>query len=225
MLESAQRARALLGPEVWSRILRIDNLAVRSVYPATVYALVFETSGILWFYTEVDGTQSFSLHRHDLAAEKADFRPLLKAIEPGFQRFVVVAGETRMRNVSGPLPNGCMIESLAAARRLVAQGQDVRRASLLSFYYKVNGASHGHTVLGYEADDGAFVIDPTRSNERLRIGDKLPDEPMRLAQQIADDGVSVFKARALSLSLSPAGSAMVAGVGEPDRGRTSTMMN
>lgn len=224
-LESAQRARALLGPDVWSQILRIDNAAARSVYPATVYALVFETGGILWFYTEVDGTQSFSLHRHNLAAEKADFRPLLKAIEPGFGRFEVVKRKTKLPAVSGPLPNGCMIESLAAARQLVAQGQDVRRASLVSFYFNVNGTYHGHTVLCYEAEDGAYVIDPPLSNQRFRVGDKLPDEPILLARQIADDGVSVIKARALALNLASLKPAMVAGVGESDRREVSTMMN
>ena len=55
-LDHAQRARAMLGAGIWSRVIRIENVSAGSRYPATVYALVFELSGILWFYTDIDGT-------------------------------------------------------------------------------------------------------------------------------------------------------------------------
>ena len=41
-LEHARRAQAMLGPETWSEVIRIENTSVHGAYPATIYALVFE---------------------------------------------------------------------------------------------------------------------------------------------------------------------------------------
>lgn len=59
---SALAARAQLGEGIWSRTVRIENRSDDGRYPARLHALVFEFDGRLWFYTDMDGTQSFSLH-------------------------------------------------------------------------------------------------------------------------------------------------------------------
>jgi hypothetical protein len=202
-LENAQRARTLLGPGVWSRIIRVENSADHSVYPRTVYALVFELSGILWFYTDTNGTQSFSLHRHSLLAEKADFTPLLRDIELGFESYEIVPGDkTRERQGSKkPLPFGCLIESVAAARALIDRGEPMQRVELVWFYFNAYRSLQGHTVLAYEGTEGAYLVDPAYPTRRLRVGEKLPDEPMVLAQSLKVAGLTILKARQLSIPL------------------------
>ncbi|HWA86853.1 MAG TPA: hypothetical protein VG710_11565 [Opitutus sp.] len=181
-IENACRAQAMLGPGTWSRLIRIENRAERSVYPREVFALVFEFADILWFYTDTDGTQSFSLHRNDLAAEKADFGPLLRDIEPGFASYVPVAPAPR-KSRGGALRNGCFIESIAALSDRLARGELISRAELLSYYAGVRGRLRGHTVLIYEAARGAFVFDPA-DQRATRIGATLPDDPLATARRL-----------------------------------------
>src|SRR3954463_884068 len=88
-LENAFRAQALLGPGVWSEVITLHNGTRGGRYPTKVHALVFEFAGILWFYTALEGTQSFSLHPGKIEQEKNDFGPLLRDIEPGFVRWEV----------------------------------------------------------------------------------------------------------------------------------------
>ena len=178
-LTHARRAQALLGTAVWSQVIRVENKARFSRYPRTLHALVFEFDGILWFYADKDGTQSFSLHPDRLAEEKADFGPLLRDIEPGFTRWNVVpddAGESVA--VRGTLPNGCFIESLFALRQRLAHGEPVGRARLLSYYGVTPGGRCGHTVLTWETADHVEVLDPewprkTRSFPKALDGDAL----------------------------------------------------
>ena len=165
-LVNARRAQALLGSDVWSEVIRIENDARNSRYPRSLHALVFELAGILWFYTEADGTQSFSLHQGQLAAEKANYAPLLRDIEPGFTRWTAVAADVAAGNSlppEAPLPNGCFIESYAALRMLVARGVPVREPRLLSYYAQGKVRQAGHTVLAYAVDRAAIV-------EHLRRG-------------------------------------------------------
>ncbi|MCX6934404.1 MAG: hypothetical protein NTZ29_17245, partial [Verrucomicrobia bacterium] len=62
-LTNARRAQAVLGADVWSQVIRIENSGSTGKYARTVHALVFEVAGILWFYHDSEGSQSFSLHR------------------------------------------------------------------------------------------------------------------------------------------------------------------
>ena len=161
-LDHARTARARLGSGVWSRIVRIENTAKRSHYPRELHALVFEVGGLLWFYSDGDGTQSFSTHYHQLAAEKADFAPLLRAIDPGFTHFALVADDPTAPPPSrAQLPNGCFINSYAALRDLLARGELIASARLLLVYYRIGGSLRGHTVLAYDTPGGSYVMDPT----------------------------------------------------------------
>lgn len=186
-----------MGPETWSRIVRVENANRASHYPAVVHALVFELGGLLWFYTATDGTQSFSLHANNLEAEKSDFGPLLRDIEQGFVRHEVLpeveAAPLRRR---GALPAGCVIESYAALRERLAAGERVLSARLLS--YHAAGRRAGHTVLAYETPAGAFVVDPAADVKAVAVNPRLPGDPLELARAL-QPRLTLVKARWLPL--------------------------
>ena len=159
-LTNARRAQALLGADVWSQIIRVENTGSTERYGRTVHALVFELVGILWFYTDADGTQSFSTFRGRLEADKTDFGPLLKEIHPGFGRWSEVPSDASVGPAEpGELHNGCFIESVANLRRCLAVGGALSRPQLLS-YYTAGARMAGHTVLTFETPEGLKVIDP-----------------------------------------------------------------
>jgi len=195
-LDHARRARAMIGEETWSQIVEVENTNAESVYPASLHALVFELGGILWFYTDTDGTQSFSLHQNNLPAEKKDFAPLLRAIDPGFTKHTVLAEDELAAlpapAADAPLPNGCFIESYAALRDRVEQGELIVGARLMSFY--AAGRRAGHTVLTYETPRGAFVLDPSAAAKPRRIDRKQVNDPMAIARMLVP-GVPIVQAR------------------------------
>lgn len=167
-LTNARSAQAILGADVWSKVIRIENTGSTEKYPRTVHALVFEVAGILWFYQDGEGTQSFSLHRGRLEAEKADFAPLLADIHPGFTRWTVVTStEPVTAGAPGPLLNGCLVESIANLRDRIVNGGVANRPKLLSYFYGSARIRPGHTVLTFETNEGVVVFDPVEPN-RLR---------------------------------------------------------
>jgi hypothetical protein len=160
-LASARHAQALLGPELWSRVIRVENETVFNPYPRSFHALVFELAGVLWFYTPTDGTQSLSTHRGGVEADKADLGPLLRAIDPGFHRWREVAGV----DFSAPPPpgrpgNACFVESVAALRTRLAAGGLALRPQLLAYYVDLSTGLLGHTVLMFDCGGRIEVIDP-----------------------------------------------------------------
>jgi hypothetical protein len=160
-LAHARRAQVLLGADVWSQVITVENKGTISRYPRTVHALVFELAGILWFYTDTDGTQSFSTYRGRLEADKANFAPLLREINRGFASWTVVAPDFTAREPeSERLSNGCFIESVANLRERLVTGDDVSCPQLLSYYAASGNHLAGHTVLTYETAAGVQVIDP-----------------------------------------------------------------
>ena len=200
-LVHARRAQALLGPGVWSQVIRIENDAHPSRYPRTLHALVFELEGVLWFYTDTDGTQSFSLHRGRLAEEKADFRPLLRDIEPGFARWRVVPGGPGEEH--GEVPNGCFIESVAAWRARLAQGGETAQPQLLSFYVDTWEGRIGHTVLTYTTRKDQEVIDPEGPAAPRHFSAALAGDPLALARAVRGGGVTNARLLPLDVPLPP----------------------
>lgn len=185
-LQAARRAQELLGPETWSRLVRIENTRIRNAYPKTLYAVVFEFAGILWFYTESDGTQSFSLWANRLNEEKANFREGLRQIDPGFSKYSIVEDNGASPVLTGELPNGCFIESLVAGRERLAQSNDINQARLVMYY--ANDRVAGHCVLAYETGQGIFVLDPTRDKAPHRVGDHWPRDPVQIARAAWPEG-------------------------------------
>lgn len=209
-LENAFRAQRLLGPEVWSQVITIQNETRGGTYPRTVHALVFELAGLLWFYTDLDGTQSFSLHHGRLAEEKADFGPLLRDIDPGFVRWSL-APPVSVPWHEAPLLNGCFIESVVGLRHRLARGTRVQAPRLLSYYPK-NARARGHTVLAYEVGDVIEVFDPARPTEQFVFGKPLGADAAALARAL--EGRPMRTARYLSLPLSDPAAGMLATAGE-----------
>ncbi|WP_414664211.1 hypothetical protein [Horticoccus sp. 23ND18S-11] len=188
-LQPARHAQALLGREVWSTLLRIENRAPSARYPRVVHALVFELAGMLWFYDAAHGTQSFSLHRGRLAEEKADFAPLLRDIDPGFLRWTEVPARIEHSPARGSLPNGCFIESVAALRDRLAAGEAISHPQLLSYYLTHRGVRTGHTVLAYETNGRVAVIDPARDGAPLQFPSPLAGNALQLARAVAGNDV------------------------------------
>ncbi|MES1167772.1 MAG: hypothetical protein ABUL61_01245, partial [Oleiharenicola lentus] len=115
--ESAYRARELIGPEVWSRVVHIENQpGVASRYPGEFYALVVEFADVLWFYTEYDGTQNLSLQRGQVAADKANLGALLRAVDPALQEYTLAPEVSEPIGEAVIPPNGCFLACLVRWR-------------------------------------------------------------------------------------------------------------
>jgi hypothetical protein len=196
-LRDARQAQLLLGPGVWSRLIRVENSERPSRYPRQFHALVFEFAGLLWFYMSGEGTQSFSLHRDNLEAEKRDFAPLLRDIAPGLGRWREVEAPRGSVEPGASLPNGCWIESVVALRERLAAGETLRRPRLLSYYYDRASGGGGHTVLAFEQDGRLVVHDPARPDRSWKLPLALGPDPLAVARNV--DGPHVRRARELWL--------------------------
>lgn len=192
-LKPARHAQALLGREVWSTLLRIENRAPSARYPRIVHALVFELAGILWFYDAAHGTQSFSLHRGRLVEEKADFAPLLRDIDPGFVRWTAVPAQMDHTAARAALPNGCFIESIAALRDRLAAGEAISSPQLLSYYQTDRGVRRGHTVLAYTSNGHVAVVDPAGDGAPQQFPAPLADNALQLARAVAGNDVAAAR--------------------------------
>jgi hypothetical protein len=181
---AAFRARELLGHDTWSKVLRIENSNPESAYPRVVYALVFEFADILWFYTAIDGTQSFSLYRNRLEQEKANLSPGLLAIDPGFRRFTELRSAPAELNQLRALPNGCFVTSVVAGWKELARGEPILNAQLLMFY--VRGRDAGHCVFLYETPRGVYSIDAQEDGVPRKLGGAFTAAPRELAVAVAN---------------------------------------
>lgn len=199
-LDAVRSAQRLLGPATWSRVLRLENASFSSPYPARTHALVFELAGLLWFYSPSDGTQSFSLHIGNLEAEKADFGPLVRAIDPGFVRWEEVHAPAAERLKDRPLPNGCFINSVIALREQLGRGERVQNPRLLSYYIETSQGWKGHTVLAFESGGRTSVIDAARPRKKIQVTADTGADPLVLARIV--DGDRVVRAREVKLDAS-----------------------
>lgn len=185
-LENVRTAQALLGPAIWSRIILIHPEHGHRGRPnRDVYALIFEFSGILWYY-DFQGTQSFSRHLGDLDREKTDLLPLLRDVDPTFSRFEIVENASRSDATARPgsIVNGCFIESITALHDRLRAGERIERARLLSYYQDIYGSIVGHTVLAFETPDGAYMIDPQLGPKPTRIARTLYEDPSQVARSL-----------------------------------------
>ena len=203
-LSNERAVRDMLGADSWARIIKIDNSHPRGqwryrVYPRTIYALVFELSGILWLYTDMDGTQSFSLTLGTLARDKADPGPLLRAIEPGIGgwEWVSDASGSPSPAKSDP-PNACFEESLQAFSRRLAVGAETMSPRLLFYYVNTPNGTLGHTVLLYGTREGLFSIDPQVSPIPIEVPPRLGDNLRSISEFLR--GGPVTSARSLPLA-------------------------
>jgi hypothetical protein len=197
-LEDAIAARSLLGADAWARLVRIDSSRPSSVlrrgpYPRTVYALVFELSGILWFYTDVDGTQSLSLTRGTVARDEADPGPLFRSIDPGFTSWSWVDAPSLPRNLSARPRNACFVESVAALNRRIASGGEAASPSLLSYYVDTPQGRLGHTVLLFGTSAGLSAIDSDDSSRTVLLPADLGADPRAVSAYLRGGPVAAAR--------------------------------
>jgi hypothetical protein len=198
-LDDAIAARSMLGSDTWARLVRIDSsrsgsILRRGSYPRTVYALVFELSGILWFYTDVDGTQSLSLTRGTVARDEADPGPLFRSIDPGFTAWSWVEAPAQPRNPAAPRPrNACFIESVAALNRRVASGGEASAPRLLSYYVDTPGGRLGHTVLLFGTAAGLSAVNADDSDRPVLVPPDLVGDPRAVSAYLRGGPVSAAR--------------------------------
>jgi hypothetical protein len=202
-LADAVAARAMLGTDTWARLVLIQNANsgsgwYRGVYPKAVYGVVFEMSGILWFYTDTNGTQSLSLTLGTLETDKAAPGRLFRAIDRGFGRWSWV-DEPPSPWVAAPRrpPNGCFIESVAALYRRLAVGATTASPRLLSYYVDTPTGRLGHTVLLFGAGSGLEAVDFDTSERPVPIPPGLGDDPRSISSFLW--GRTVSSARTLPI--------------------------
>lgn len=183
-LETAFQARAMLGPGVWSRVLRIENEKAGrgSRYPAEFHGLVVAFEGILWFYSEIDGTQTLSRQRGRLEADQADLGPLLRAVEPGLARFEEVTDRPPAHVPAGPPPLTCFFGSVARWQQLQQEPGPPARARLLAYYPWAE--RQGHMVLEYWRDGRRYVFDPEKPADERELPVRLAEDPLKVAQAL-----------------------------------------
>jgi hypothetical protein len=198
-LSDALAARSMLGADTWARVVRIDSsrphdILRRGPYPRTVYALVFELSGILWFYTDVDGTQSLSLTLNTVDRDRADPGPLFRAIDPGFTRWTWVDAP---RLPGGPPirrpRNACFVESVAELNRRIASGGEAASPMLLSYYVDTPGGRLGHTVLLFRTSAGLTAIDADDSDRAIPIPGDLGADARALSAYLRGGPVAAAR--------------------------------
>lgn len=198
--ESAFQARAMLDPGIWSRVLRIENEKVgpQSRYPAEFHGLIVAFEGILWLYTELDGTQSLSRYSGRLAADQANLAPLLRAVDPGLKIFADVT-EQPPGFLEGAPPYACFLAAVARWQRLQREPVPPTRARLLAYYTR--GESQGHMVLEYWRDDRRFVFDPERPRVEQEMSPRLPEDPLKVARALFAPFDRKRPVRAMQLNL------------------------
>ena len=202
-LSDARAAREMLGPSTWARIVKIDNSHPRgewryAVYPKTVYALIFEVSGILWLYTDAEGTESLSQTLGTVERDEANPGPLLRAIEPGIGAWEWVSETQGAPAVGkGHPPNACMEESIQALNRRIALGGEAGYPQLLFYYVSIPGGLRGHTVLLFRTARGLSAIDPQVSPEPVSVPAGLEQNPRSISKYLR--GGPVESARTLAL--------------------------
>ncbi len=199
--ESAFQARAMIGTEVWSRVLRIENDGGGrgSRYPAEFHALVVAFEDRLWLYTEFDGTQSISRYAGRLERDQADLGSLLREIEPGLTQFEDVTERPPSRIAARPPRYACFPASVAHWQKLQRDVNPPTRARLLAFYPE--GQRQGHMVLEYWRDGRRYVFDPEHPGKVRELSRKLGEDPLKVARAIHRTGGRDRPARAMQLEL------------------------
>lgn len=199
--ETAFQAQAMLGPEVWSRVLRIENErpGSGSLYPAEFFALLVEFEGILWLYSEFDGTQSLSRQVGSTERDRADLGPLLREVEPGLVKFEEVTGPPTKGLRAGPPPQHCFLSSVARWEELRRGTNPPTRARLLAFYDE--GGRRGHMVLEYWQKGRRFIFDCEYPAGERELSRRLSDDPLRVARVLYRKDPRRNPARAAHLKL------------------------
>lgn len=178
--ESAFLAQKLLGPEVWSRVVKIERAPLEnSNRPAEYHGLVIAFADILWFYTEFDGTQNLSSHRGQLAADKANLAALLREADPAIVGFTEVLEPPPARDLPAMLPNACFVACLKHWEALLQSGYPPKKARLIACF--PTDDRKGHMLLEYRRGLSRVVFDPDRPDHQISIPFWVGKSPLKTA--------------------------------------------
>jgi len=178
--ESAFLAQKLLGPQIWSRVVRIESAPVDINQPPTeYYGLVIAFADILWFYTERDGTQNLSTRRGQLAADKANLGELLRTADPAMLRFAEDLVPPPDWDLPAELPNACFVACLKHWEALLQSGYPPKKARLIACF--PTNDRKGHMLLEYRRGLSRIVFDPDRPDHYISIPFWVGSNPLKTA--------------------------------------------
>lgn len=200
--ESAFWGKELLGPDTWSRVVLVENAEPIVRFPSRFYGLVFEFEGVLWFYTESDGTQSLSQQFGQIRADKKNYLSLVRELHHGFARITDAASDEPplASLLDNTLPRGCFLYCLLNWRRLEKLGAP-SRAQLLTYYVNAVDGPRGHTLLLYQYGKKHYLYDPADTELERPLLTPPPDDPLDAANLFAFRSGAVFPVSAVLLDL------------------------
>jgi len=180
--ESAFLARDLLGPDVWTRVVKIESdPAEDGRYPAEFHGLVIAFADILWFYNEYDGTQNLSTRRGQLAADRANLGQLLRSVDPALTGFAEDNEPPPPGAMPQVLPNACFVACLKRWEALQQSQHPPKRARLIACFPPE--IRQGHMILEYRRGMRRFIFDPDRPTEQITIPFWVSGNPLTIAKR------------------------------------------
>ncbi len=193
-IEHVLKARSLLGADLWSKVLKIQETSRTN---QVSYALVFEFNRVLWYYSPLEGTRSLS-HRIGRAVE--DKQRVLDLVKSLFPKLLLVESidiPQLSKPAGGSIPNGCFISSIAALRDRASQLGNDCEAFLFSYYWRPKSLLVGHTVLLLKSARESLVVDLSRAwPMEMSVEPSLAQNPKALAETI-DPDIKVLETRLL----------------------------
>jgi hypothetical protein len=181
--ESAFLAQDILGPDIWSRVVRIERAPLEGDRrPAEMYGLVVAFADILWYYNEYDGTQNLSTHQGRLSADKANLAQLLREIDPALIRFTEETERPPPALMPDMVPNACFLSCLRHWEMLQRSAHPPKRVRLIACF-PPGSPTQGHMILEYRRGLRRFVFDPDRPTQQITIPFWVSGNPLTTAKR------------------------------------------
>jgi len=179
--ESAFLAQDILGPDIWSRVVRLERVQLEGDRrPEELYGLVVAFADILWFYNEYDGTQNLSSHRGRLSADKANLAALLREVDPAMIRFTEETERPPPAAMPDAVPNACFLSCLRHWEMLQHSDSPPKRVRLIACF-PPGSPTNGHMILEYRRGFRRFVFDPDRPTLQITIPFWVSNNPLTTA--------------------------------------------
>ena len=200
--ESAFLARDLLGPEVWTRVVKIESDPVADPrYPAEFYGLVIAFADVLWFYNELDGTQNLSTRRGQIAADQANLGQLLRSVDPALTGFTEETEPPPPYVMPEMLPNACFVACLKYWEMLQRSSHPPKNARLIACF--TTDVRQGHMILEYHHGLRRSIFDPESPAEQITLPFWVSSNPMAVAKRVMRKRWLEGPIRATAISVGP----------------------
>jgi len=179
--ESAFLAQDILGPDIWSRVVRLEREPLEGDRrPAELHGLVIAFADILWYYNEYDGTQNLSSRRGQLSSDKANLAALLREIDPAMIRFTEETERPPATVMPDVVPNACFLSCLRHWEMLQRSAKPPKRIRLIACF-PPGSPTNGHMILEYRRGLRRFVFDPDRPTLQITIPFWVSGNPLTTA--------------------------------------------